>query len=104
MRSRAYSHSHFIKKLLLLDEKAENIRVYLRIKPPLDDSSTRANSTCLAVEPDQSTVTIFSGPKAESFVYDCVGEPETEQEAVFESVAKPVTEYCLQGYNGTIFA
>jgi kinesin family protein 15 len=87
-----------------LDEKAENIRVYLRIKPPNDDSASRASSNCLALEPDQSTVTAFTGSKAESFAYDCVGGPETEQEGVFESVAKPVTEYCLQGYNGTIFA
>jgi hypothetical protein len=52
----------------------------------------------------QQVVTLFNGPKAEAFTYDCVGGPETEQDAIFESVAKPVTEYCLQGYNGTIFA
>ena len=88
---------------------AENVRIYLRIRPSKADESritNSSNSTCLMVDPQspQQCVTLFSGPKAEVFTYDCVGGPETEQEEIFESVAKPVTEYCLQGYNGTIFA
>ena len=91
---------------------AENVRIYLRIRPSRADearitnSSNSSNSTCLMVDPQnpQQCVTLFNGSKAEFFTYDCVGGPETEQEEIFESVAKPVTEYCLQGYNGTIFA
>lgn len=91
---------------------AENVRIYLRIRPSKADetrttnSANSSSSTCLMVDPQspQQCVTLFNGPKAEIFTYDCVGGPETEQEEIFESVAKPVTEYCLQGYNGTIFA
>lgn len=90
---------------------AENVRIYLRIRPSHAEetsSSMRPSSTnsCLMVDPQcpEQAVTLFNGPKAESFTYDCVGGPETDQDDIFESVAKPVTEYCLQGYNGTIFA
>lgn len=93
---------------------AENVRIYLRIRPGRsEETSNRGNNSsgsssnyCLMVDPQdpKQAVTLFNGPKAEVFTYDCVGGPETEQEEIFESVAKPVTEYCLQGYNGTIFA
>ena len=99
-----------------VDEMAENVRIYLRIRPSRAEDSAiisrnsttnpNSNLTCLMVDPQNphQAVTLFNGPKAEIFTYDCVGGPETEQEGIFESVAKPVTEYCLQGYNGTIFA
>lgn len=86
---------------------AENVRIYLRIRPSRsEETGTSRSSCCLTVDPQspQQAVHLVNGPKAEVFTYDCVGGPETEQEAIFESVAKPVTEYCLQGYNGTIFA
>lgn len=91
----------------MLDELAENVRIYLRIRPsPAEEANQNRGNCCLMVDPQcpQQVVTLFNGPKAEAFTYDCVGGPETEQDAIFESVAKPVTEYCLQGYNGTIFA
>ena len=93
---------------------AENVRIYLRIRPSRSEETINRNNNpnnlssnyCLMVDPQdpQHAVTLFNGPKAEVFTYDCVGGPETEQQEIFESVAKPVTEYCLQGYNGTIFA
>lgn len=91
---------------------AENVRIYLRIRPSRsEETNSRSNNSnnsshCLMVDPQvpKQAVTLFNGSKAEVFTYDCVGGPETEQEEIFESVAKPVTEYCLQGYNGTIFA
>lgn len=88
---------------------AENVRIYLRIRPNRAEDSTGPSArttACLSLDPQnpQQAVTLFNGPKAEIFTYDCVGGPETEQEEIFESVAKPVTQYCLQGYNGTIFA
>ena len=80
------------------------------MKPAGDDLVGKAAANCLALDTDSSSVTLFTpntgntSGKAESFAFDCVGGPDAEQELVFESVAKPVTDYCLQGYNGTIFA
>ena len=84
---------------------AENVRIYLRIRPSrAEETNNRNNSNnnvshCLMVDPQdpKQAVTLFNGSKAEVFTYDCVGGPETEQEEIFESVAKPVTDYCLQG-------
>lgn len=82
------------------------------MKPAGDDLVGKAAANCLALDTDSSSVTLFtpnpgnasSNGKAECFAFDCIGGPDAEQELVFESVAKPVTDYCLQGYNGTIFA
>lgn len=86
---------------------AENVRIYLRIRPSRsEENNSQRSNCCLTVDPHNphQAVHLVNGNKAEAFTYDCVGGPETEQEAIFESVAKPVTEYCLHGYNGTIFA
>ena len=47
------------------------------------------------------STTAFEG---ETFTFDAVGGPNTEQDHVFNNVAKQIIENCLQGYNGTIFA
>ena len=39
-----------------------------------------------------------------AFRFAGVFPEETSQEQVFERVAAPVLDSCLQGYNGTIFA
>lgn len=51
-----------------------------------------------------SPVNIASLAEGETFTFDAVGSFEVTQEDVFQAVAKPITENCLQGYNGTIFA
>lgn len=92
---------------------SENIKIYLRVRPFIDreDGDTIAGGTSrrpstVQLAGDQEPIVNFvsRGTVAESFEYDFVGGPETGQEEVFEAVAKPITENCLQGYNGTIFA
>jgi hypothetical protein len=46
----------------------------------------------------------MNGAKKEVFTYDFVGGEDTTQEEVFESVGRVMTDNCLDGYNGTIFA
>jgi len=59
---------------------------------------------------NEETVTIGSNRShnslsaGESFVFDEVEEAQVGQEDIFCSVSKPITENCLLGYNGTIFA
>lgn len=38
------------------------------------------------------------------FCFKQAFKEKTDQEQVFETVAKPVIDNCLDGYNGTIFA
>lgn len=41
---------------------------------------------------------------SETFTFDAVGGPDTEQEMVFFQVVRPIADNCLLGYNGTVFA
>jgi hypothetical protein len=38
------------------------------------------------------------------FTFDYVADENTTQEDIFQRMAKPIADSCLQGYNGTIFA
>lgn len=108
---------------------AENIKVYLRIRPFVereDNSLLEGSSQASRKVPsivqvlDQgshadgqhgTTVRICNARSlgtnpadGEIFAFDAVGGADIYQEDVFASVSKPITENCLQGYNGTIFA
>ena len=39
-----------------------------------------------------------------SFTFNQIFAPDSSQGDVFEGVARPVIDNCLDGYNGTIFA
>uniref|UniRef100_A0A1B6E462 Kinesin-like protein n=1 Tax=Clastoptera arizonana TaxID=38151 RepID=A0A1B6E462_9HEMI len=43
-------------------------------------------------------------PKSHSFRFNQVFDQDTDQESIFEVVAKPVVDSFLSGYNGTVFA
>lgn len=95
----------------------ENIKIFLRVRPFLarEDGDVAAGGNGAGAGRRPSAVQLSSdgspvvsvvnrGQVAEVFEYDAVGGPESSQEEVFETVARPITENCLQGYNGTIFA
>lgn len=50
------------------------------------------------------SISIDSKPDPKVFIYDHIVDENESQESVFENVAKPIVDYCLEGYNGTIFA
>ena len=39
-----------------------------------------------------------------NFTYDYVAKDSATQKEIFEDVVQPIADYCMQGYNGTIFA
>ena len=39
-----------------------------------------------------------------TFTFDYVADPSTQQIEIFERIAMPIADSCLQGYNGSIFA
>lgn len=64
---------------------------------------------CLSVEGNNTVIVKhpsigLSGGRVEQQTFDYVGGPLTTQEQIFSYVGKNMTEYCLQGYNATIFA
>ena len=49
-------------------------------------------------------MTIEAKPDIKTFNFDYVADEEVEQETIFDNIAKPIADSCLEGYNGSIFA
>jgi len=39
-----------------------------------------------------------------TFNFDYVADEEVPQDVIFNNIAKPIADSCLEGYNGSIFA
>ncbi|KAJ0410754.1 hypothetical protein ATCC90586_001383 [Pythium insidiosum] len=93
---------------------SETVQVFCRVRPPNEREgggllpTTKKCVTVPSSDPLQQTVLLQlkgmanSAPKA--FAFDRVFHERSTQNEVFEIVGVPVTQACLQGYNGTIFA
>ena len=75
----------------------------VRIRPLLTDIETRGR-VCVDLNESNNMITIDCKPKPKSFTFDHVGSMKSTQESIFQSVGKPISNACLSGYNGTIFA
>ncbi|NXG22339.1 KIF6 protein, partial [Grallaria varia] len=92
----------------------ETIRVYARVKPLGRRQQAGSYSVAVEEEPLSSLeITVprdladgFVNNKRESykFKFQKIFDQEAKQDVVFDSIAKPVAECVLAGYNGTIFA
>ncbi|XP_050804451.1 kinesin-like protein KIF6 isoform X4 [Gopherus flavomarginatus] len=96
------------------DMVKQTIQIYARLKP----LARRQQAGIYSVGEDEKSVSSleiivprdladgFVNNKRESykFKFQKIFDQEVKQDAVFESIAKPVAECALAGYNGTIFA
>lgn len=81
---------------------AENIKVLLRVRPPTDGEQ-QGGVYRKAVEVDVASNSVnYEGHK--TFAFDHCSDEATAQEEIFDTIGKPMTEACLDGYNATIFA
>ncbi|KAL3657425.1 hypothetical protein V7S43_017743 [Phytophthora oleae] len=114
-----------------MDVSDANVKVFCRVRPPSErergvkstslsgsagflarSSAAAASSSftkkCVTVptsDPMQQTVFLHSKHgSAKTFTFDRVFGEEASQNDVFEVVGAPITQACLEGYNGTIFA
>lgn len=53
---------------------------------------------------NQASISLIKDKEKKEFNYDYVADEKVPQHVIFENVARPIAESCLQGYNGTIFA
>lgn len=81
----------------------DNVKVVLRVRPLNDDEIQHGSNKCVVVN-DDTSLTIDCKPEPKTFNYDYIVNEEETQESVFVNVARPIVDYCLEGYNGTIFA
>ncbi|PKU42385.1 kinesin-like protein kif6 [Limosa lapponica baueri] len=92
----------------------ETIRVYARVKPlgrrqqagiySVDDDEKPLSSLEIIVPRDLADGFINNKRESYRFKFQKIFDQEAKQDVVFDSIAKPVAECVLAGYNGTIFA
>ncbi|XP_020855130.1 kinesin-like protein KIF6 isoform X2 [Phascolarctos cinereus] len=92
----------------------QTIQIFARVKP----TSRKQPQGIYSVDEDEKSVAAleiilprdlaegFVNNKRESykFKFQKIFDQESKQEAIFDTIAKPVAESVLAGYNGTIFA
>ncbi|XP_059735804.1 kinesin-like protein KIF15 isoform X2 [Bos taurus] len=85
--------------------EGDAIKVFVRIRPPIEGSGSAdgEQNLCLSVL-SSTTLRLHSNPEPKTFVFDHVANMDTTQESMFSTVAKGIVESCMSGYNGTIFA
>ncbi|NXY71839.1 KIF6 protein, partial [Glareola pratincola] len=92
----------------------ETIRVYARVKPlgrrqqagiySVDDNEKPLSSLEIVVPRDLADGFVNNKRESYKFKFQKIFDQEAKQDVVFDSIAKPVAECVLAGYNGTIFA
>ncbi|KAM9608220.1 kinesin-like protein KIF6 isoform 1-T1 [Morphnus guianensis] len=92
----------------------ETIRVYARVKPlgrqqqagiySVDDDEKSLSSLEIIVPRDLADGFVNNKRERYKFKFQKIFDQEAKQDVVFDSIAKPVAECVLAGYNGTIFA
>ena len=97
--------------------KSANVKVYCRIRPENEKEKESGMKICITPTSENSvriiteSVGVDTGKESsknksenfQTFTYDGVFPPETEQEKIFNIVAKPLINSALEGINGTLF-
>mmetsp|Transcript_571 Transcript_571/g.870 ORF Transcript_571/g.870 Transcript_571/m.870 type:complete len:1572 (+) Transcript_571:427-5142(+) len=87
-----------------MSESLDNVRVVVRVRPLSERELLEgAARKCVTVQQNSSLVLDIK-PEPKRFTYDYVADETTTQQELFEVVGKPISNSCLTGYNGTIFA
>mmetsp|Transcript_7327 Transcript_7327/g.12302 ORF Transcript_7327/g.12302 Transcript_7327/m.12302 type:complete len:883 (-) Transcript_7327:214-2862(-) len=80
----------------------ENVKVVCRIRPETKQEVERQGTTCVKHNNTSVEVTLDEGTN--SFSFDQIFGPDSQQQQVFDYCAVPLINDVLQGYNATIFA
>lgn len=91
------------------DKSSENVKVVVRCRP-LNEKEKESNfNSVVVVDQLQGTVTVFgpnstAGEPPKIFTFDIVFAQDSKQVDVYNQTARPIVDFVLEGYNGTIFA
>lgn len=75
----------------------------IRVRP-LNEREERGGGKAKCVQVENGTIILDRGFDIKKFNFDFVGQENIEQSTMFNQIAKPIADSCMQGYNGTIFA
>ena len=85
---------------------SERVMVYLRVRPISEDELRSSARDSVIERTDSNRIFLAAKKESEkkSYSFDAVFDPASVQKDVYCTVAKPVVDSVLQGYNGTILA
>ena len=93
---------------------SESIKVFIRQRPEVTDNEVSTDidlqrerkSGVHSVASDGKSCTYYSSTNKtdQKFVVDRYFEPATQQDELFDVIAKPIVDSALLGYSGTILA
>lgn len=90
----------------------QTIKIFARVKPTkkqsgiysVDDEENSTSTLEILVPRDLADGFVNNKRESYKFKFQKTFDQDAKQESIFESIAKPVAESVLAGYNGTIFA
>lgn len=87
-------------------KSSERVMVYLRVRPISEEElrSSSRDSIIEKIDPNRITLTAKKESDRKSYIFDSVFDPASGQKDVYQTIAKPVVDSVLEGYNGTILA
>jgi kinesin family member 11 len=108
MSEKLRSSSPTTKGLQQTGTGGTNINVAIRCRPTTNEESRQSQSAALVCDTDNKSLTLSFGPPgkktAKNYAFEKCFDAQATQEDIFESVARPVVNEALAGYNCTIFA
>ncbi|NWQ73509.1 CENPE protein, partial [Columbina picui] len=84
----------------MADEGA--VTVCVRVRPLIEREHALGDKTALHWKSENNTISEVNGTKV--FTYDRIFHSSDNTQQLYESVAVPIIQSAVQGYNGTIFA
>ncbi|GAM22458.1 hypothetical protein SAMD00019534_056330 [Acytostelium subglobosum LB1] len=81
----------------------DNVKVCVRTRHLIGNNEL-AKTRCLTALQSQNTIMLDAKPDAKLFSFDYVADENTTQEQLFDAVARPIVDSCIDGYHGCIFA
>lgn len=80
------------------------IKVAVRSRPLNKREVSKKSTSVVSCLESSSSVQVNCKPESKSFSFDHVYGASSTQESVFQTIGAPLTESCLDGFNGTIIA
>eukprot|EP00126_Sphaerothecum_destruens_P001018 Sdes_comp12227_c0_seq1m2964 len=91
-------------------EKSDSVKVVVRVRPFNEKEIKDGHKFITQVDSRNNSISLINpNPKSEidakrTFTFDATFDEKSTQVEVYSSVARPIVESCIEGYNGTIFA
>lgn len=87
-----------------MGDSKDNVKVAIRIRPLNEKESQEGSKSCISVQDSQKTLIIDLKAEKKYFTFDYIASEDSSQQDLFDQIGKPISNSCLSGYNGTIFA